>query len=105
MSQTDKLFAAVLVAFVIYITVRGQLPSYGSLFVPARNTQQTTGNPVGDFIDNGVTAGQQLDNIVSGQAVGHVLGLPGMSGVNAAGLASAIVEGTMFSDFTAFGGP
>lgn len=38
MSQTDKLFGALLIAFLIYITARGQLPQYFQLFTASHQT-------------------------------------------------------------------
>lgn len=80
-SQTDKLFAALLVAFLVYITVKGQLPDYASLFRSApRNTNSGsgldihTGNPITDI---GAQIGQQLGTQVAGQIGQQAASNPG----------------------------
>lgn len=48
-SQSDKIFGSILIAFIVYITVRGQLPSYMSLFTGKASGQSsnTTGQASG----------------------------------------------------------
>lgn len=74
-SQTDKLFAAILLAFIVYITVRGELPSYASLFVAAPhhdNSSSGSGlpNPFGGASSSG---GNPISNVI-GNSLGEQLG-------------------------------
>lgn len=41
MSQTSWIFAALLIGFIVFITVKGQLPSWGALFLTSSTTSGT----------------------------------------------------------------
>lgn len=59
LSQSDKLFGALLIAFIIYITVRGQLPApKGYLGIFTHNTTSTSAA-------NNATPASQATNIFS----------------------------------------
>lgn len=46
LSQSDKLFGALLIAFIVYITVRGQLPApSGYLGIFTHNSAPTSSSP------------------------------------------------------------
>lgn len=68
LSQTDKIFGALLIGFLIYITVRGQLPSYIQLFTagdasppPAPASGSSGGGDLLGSILGGITgAGEKL---------------------------------------------
>lgn len=46
LSQSDKIFGALLIAFVIYITVRGQLPKYLSIFQHSASNSGSSGGGI-----------------------------------------------------------
>jgi hypothetical protein len=56
LSQSDKIFGALLIAFIIYITVRGQLSApNGYLGIFQHASSSSSGNPITSLI-NGVAS-------------------------------------------------
>jgi hypothetical protein len=64
MSQTAVIFGSLFVAFVVYVTLRGQLPAYAAVFLggsggsgtPAPNVISNPGSPAGQqFYDQNAT--------------------------------------------------
>lgn len=93
LSQSDKVFGALLIAFVIYVTVRGQLPGYMALFTkkaPASSGSSTSsgsgsstssGNPL-DFISNLLNGANSMIT-GAGSSIGDFLGTSGGSSSSA----------------------
>ena len=61
LSQTDKLFAALLGAFIIYVTVKGQLPAYFALFTSNTSSATPTTSSGSSGGSNGGSGGALLD--------------------------------------------
>ena len=62
MNQSNLIFAAIFIAFIVYITVRGELPTYWGFFVPNPNAgnqpSAAAGTAPGTTTSAGAAAGQ-----------------------------------------------
>lgn len=70
LSQSDTIFGALLIGFIVYITVRGQLPEYLDVFKHAPREQHSGGGGSNAIVDKGANllenfAQDTIDNALS----------------------------------------